>query len=275
MGQIHENKSAADQRMHRRVGFNQQVRLFVTRFGQTLHCPAVNVSRGGVSIHSKRPLLVGRELSLEVDTGEGRVQVASAEVAWTKPMNEPGSLPWSMGIQFVLLTEKNRDLWERLVDDLTGESRDSALPGDERQSTGGRCGQTFDRAQWILPPAPAAPEPDPVQASPDPSRLFRSRAMGLAAVLLALAFLLISFQLGRASNSQNQAVEELSSRLQDAEQEVARLQARVENLAKRTDHRLVRSSTRMEAIDDASATEMRVSGGPYFRPVAIALNSED
>jgi len=235
MEHINEKSSPdpRDQRLHSRVDYSDPVRLFVARSMQPLDCPSVNISRGGLSVSTRRPLIIGRELSLEVETGEGPVRVESAEVVWARPL-DGGTHAWEMGLQFVCLSQKNRERMESLVDRLTGVRR-----GEERVAEplrgGPRCGPTFDREEILEP----APEPAPVREQvdvvirPDRRRELRGRVLGLAAVVLAIAALLSFLVIGLTAPSERASrrqIEQLATRLKDAERQVIALRAKIDGV---------------------------------------------
>ena len=93
-----ERRSAIREAIERRVVFSG-----VRGEGLLRQGTAVDISASGLLIHTPQPDLVGRHLEVELHAGNavapGNVIMVRAEVAWVKPLPEPGE--YAMGVRFL------------------------------------------------------------------------------------------------------------------------------------------------------------------------------
>jgi uncharacterized protein (TIGR02266 family) len=98
-----------------RVGVQVRVDLrsentFFTGFSE-------NISEGGLFIATEAPHEIGDELDVELSLMGGGHRIAQKVVVrWIRPAEAAGGLPAGMGVQFIELTEHQKDALQEFVD---------------------------------------------------------------------------------------------------------------------------------------------------------------
>ena len=110
-----KTKTGAENRGDSRVALGVRVDLrsqntFFTGFSE-------NISEGGLFIATEAPYHVGEELDVELSMmGDGIPLKQKVVVRWVRPLEAAGGLPAGMGVQFLSLTEHDREMLQKFVD---------------------------------------------------------------------------------------------------------------------------------------------------------------
>ncbi len=108
-------KLDAESRGNARVALGVRVDLrsentFFTGFSE-------NISEGGLFIATEAPYHVGEELDVELSMmGDGIPLKQRVVVRWVRPTEAAGGLPAGMGVQFLTLTDEDREMLQQFVD---------------------------------------------------------------------------------------------------------------------------------------------------------------
>jgi hypothetical protein len=106
--------SQYNQRAHRRVTLQSVETLLVVvenRRSQAFKVRVTDLSGGGARLLSPRPLTVGQSLAMRLVLGENDAIQVRARVVWVRRFSQV----WQAGIQFVEISELERDMLIRIV----------------------------------------------------------------------------------------------------------------------------------------------------------------
>ncbi|MGB6855073.1 MAG: PilZ domain-containing protein [Thermoanaerobaculia bacterium] len=104
----------------RRIPFREPVIVAYDKFEEFVEEVSENLSMNGMFVRSIRPKRPGTVLSFEFRLGEDMSLIqGQAEVAWRRPTTEGPDQPAGMGVRFLKIDLRSRDLIKRLVKEHT------------------------------------------------------------------------------------------------------------------------------------------------------------
>ncbi|MBM4374918.1 MAG: TIGR02266 family protein, partial [Deltaproteobacteria bacterium] len=146
--------SDADKRIHPRAKvLSMTVRYKSATVDEFVEHHSDNVSRGGIFIKTSSPFAAGTLLKFEIRiAADASVLTGVGRVVWKRDVAKSDEDPAGMGVKFIKLDDKSRDLIDRLVS--------SQVEGDSNYDRG--------LAEVDASTAPAASEPPPEEKAEEP-----------------------------------------------------------------------------------------------------------
>lgn len=170
-----EQQTSDGTQVFRRADLKRKVSLKFKEFRGFLAEYSKNISAGGMFIRTEEPQPPGSRFDFELTLDEDYTLIHGlGEVVWVRSRDEGPERPAGMGVRFLDLDEKSRDLIDRIVAERLAEREaEIGVPGppEEAQPEAGEpaaAGPGGESAGPSEPGRPRAPLGGPSRARPDP-----------------------------------------------------------------------------------------------------------
>jgi uncharacterized protein (TIGR02266 family) len=198
-------ENGKERRVHPRKDVSLRVRVKADNVDDFVEQFAHNISKGGLFLRSQKPYPVDTELHFEIQLkGGSSVMRGKGKVTWSQPPAGPGEKQRNcgMGVKFIGLDASSKALVERILEhkeEVQSPPEPAPSPAEDVEEGPTVEVELTPPEQVPVVPAPAKPEPDPVEQRATPAPPFWRRvplriwlllggaALGALVVLLFLS----------------------------------------------------------------------------------------